>query len=332
MDQNTENQNISTKAIVLLSMLSLCFGWFSAANGSIILSFAVSVASFACLFSSLPNKKARVIAVLAFSGLLLVPSLYFGVPYFFTAVSILFVSVILAMGYISRIIKPDVVFIVTLILTFCFVAIGYAWVGSSLNPVSYNKDDVFSSISAYIEQFRSAFIGYYNQPEFTQFLGDSATELMQEVFDSLLKLSVAGVVILAFFVCGLCCKFFSFLWKRLHKDDSFVDIWRFTVPSSFAYFYIALFVLQFFVSDMDSTYSIVLMNLFLIFLVVFAYIGIRFLMFVISKRSRKKFLFTVLLFVGILFFNSVAIEILSLNGVLTVIIANRISDKFSGDI
>ncbi len=329
MQENRDKYNIDNKAIGWLFTLALCFGWLSAYTGSVVISFAVSAACFSCLLASVNDRKMHALLFALLSALLLLPSVFFGLSYLSCAVSLILVSALIGYGYSFRMIKPDVVLFVTLALSFCLVGIGYAWIGSIAG--SFAKEAVGETLSLFIGNLENAFEASFNQPEYASIHEYYGDDFVSSIIDTLFRLSIAGVVILAFFICGITLKLFAFIRKRVCKEDEYIQIWRFTVPPSFAYFFCLLFFVQLFIVDLESTFSVVLMNLYLIFLVVFAYIGFRFLLFTIQRRKNRKGLFYLLLFASVLFFSSIAIRIIALNGVLAVIVANRLSDHYTGD-
>lgn len=97
--------------------------------------------------------------------------------------------------------------------------------------------------------------------------------------------------------------------------------WSFATPVLFAYFYGVVFLLSIFIVG-DSVFALAVGNLQLFFMCMYAYVGFKYLRFV-SRRTRRRHPMTIVIIVLFFLMPSVAIQLLSLEGVIAVITAHR---------
>ena len=145
------------------------------------------------------------------------------------------------------------------------------------------------------------------------------------LLDSVVSLMVSYIVIAAFVVSGFTLKIFSFAASRLGNKELLYG-WRFKTSNLFAYFYIALFVLQIFTAGHNGLFAVAVANLSYIFCVVYAYLGFNFALSFLSQKRSVAFSFVMLL-VGFLLFSSFLVEILSIIGAFVTVSANKVLNK-----
>ncbi len=149
-----------------------------------------------------------------------------------------------------------------------------------------------------------------------------ATELVTLVVDGMLGLLPAALASLCLIMTGACCKLVSFSAARLDADGGEqMRRFRFATPVLFAYFYAVVFVLSLF-TDNTSVVGLCIGNLQLFFMCMYAYVGFKYLRF-LARRMRRRNPLVIVLLVMLFIVPTVAIQLLSLEGVVAVITANR---------
>ena len=121
---------------------------------------------------------------------------------------------------------------------------------------------------------------------------------------------------------GISLKLFTFItWKKC-DDKDYVIKWRFTTPSLYAYFYIALIFVSMFTMANVSIFTVCVSNLYNIFMIVYAYIGFNFVHAFLSIKRKPIFAFILLLIITVLMLN-LALELLAIIGAFGTIRRNK---------
>ena len=158
-------------------------------------------------------------------------------------------------------------------------------------------------------------------------------EIINTTLDAYLTLMPSVFAIVALAVVGFSYKSFGLIFdKILHKGRLSLGS-TLRAPSSLAYFYFVLMILQLFESD-GSLLMTALTNLHAVLMLLFAYFGFRFAHFFLSHRLRSPFLAGVVLLIVTLIFSGFAIQILSVVGTIEAVTYARImarSDNENND-
>ena len=189
----------------------------------------------------------------------------------------------------------------------------------------YSLSTVVEFANGWYVELRSEFVG-----QIMESLSSTSSEIFAQLdevalsdsFDSVFDLALSVIVIFAFLLTGITLKIFSAFAYRVAKEPQSVVFWRFSTSNFVAYFYCALFVLGFF-SGGEGVYAITVSNLFYIFLAVYAYIGFNFALSLISGRFGFA-LSVIILVAAVMFIGVIALEILSLLGVVFTHISNKV--------
>ncbi len=158
----------------------------------------------------------------------------------------------------------------------------------------------------------------------------TVTELYNEqtaavMFDTVISVLPAIGIIFTVIMTGFLCKLFSFVVFKITGNTRIFE-WRFITSSLLAYFYCALFVVNLLASGSDSVFSVVVMNLYLVFMVIYAYLGFQFSTALISMRRTRGFAWT-LIALAVVIASAFAAIILSFVGVVYVVFFNRSKRK-----
>ncbi|MBQ7315056.1 MAG: DUF2232 domain-containing protein [Clostridia bacterium] len=184
-----------------------------------------------------------------------------------------------------------------------------------------------AAIAYYTEQFtaiKESLLSEWNMmlSEVVNEQSAEYSELFSTVLDSVFTYVPAIVAVLAFAMVGVCFKLVSAIVCRLSADGGEqMRRWSFATPVLFAYFYGVVFLLSIFIVG-DSVFALAVGNLQLFFMCMYAYVGFKYLRFV-SRRTRRRHPMTIVIIVLFFLMPSVAIQLLSLEGVIAVITAHR---------
>ena len=93
----------------------------------------------------------------------------------------------------------------------------------------------------------------------------------------------------------------------------------------FAYFYFALAILSIFKMNMESVLAVSILNLYMIFMFVFAYVGYKFITAMLKSSGKSTFSANATVIVLTLLFSSFALQMLAVAGAFAVIKFAKIS-------
>ena len=160
-----------------------------------------------------------------------------------------------------------------------------------------------------------------------------STDSLNILFDTYLNLSVAIISILSFFVVGISLKIFSRLIRSYSRTPDKITGWDFIPSAPFAYFYFVNAMISIFVSNSEDALSMSVMNLHLIFMFVFAYVGYKFITTAISSSGRNLLFTSFTVLALTVLFSSFAIQILAISGAFVSINYNKIlkNGNFTND-
>ena len=191
---------------------------------------------------------------------------------------------------------------------------------------SASLDAVFGFYTDYMEEQKAEFIRALTSISTTMPDGTPVFALTSEeaeaLFLSASRLLIALAVVIGFCLCGISYKLFCAVVRRVDAEPSGVRRFTFLPPTLFAYFYILLFFLSLFLSSSENDFAVALTNLFYIFLAVFAYVGIKFAVFLIH-RIRHRGVGIVIFVLFCLFGGVIAFEVLSFLGVFYTVMSRR---------
>ncbi len=226
--------------------------------------------------------------------------------------------------YRSHCTKADTVLAITALFSL------YLFIALFLAVGAITKEYTLASFASYYEEFietqRIKFVDALSNLHVVDETGQNVylftEEIAGEMFLSVARLTIAFFVIVAFMLCGFTCKIFSRVIAHAERDEKPIRNWRFLPPSVTVYFYLISYIVFFFVTENESLFSVALQNLLYIFMVIFAYMGLRHLLFIISTLPRKNFLFLMIVFLLVVL-NVSVVQILSFFGAYATIGANN---------
>ncbi len=221
--------------------------------------------------------------------------------------------------------KCDTAIIITLFIAFAiffsFILVAFVKTGE------YTFDSAFKFYSGLYESLKTDFINGMMQASSSITVEgieqiQLTSEYFESVFDGVFNLLVSYIFIISFVLAGLTLKIFTALARRFADEDCGIKDWKFAVPSVYAYLYIALYLLSSFAYG-EGLFDLSVLNLSGIFATVFAYIGLKAVLELFVKKNRK-ILGIIILVVGFILLGSLALDVVSVFGVVYTIQQNKL--------
>ena len=304
--------------VALLVALSLFFG---ATGISYRIEGLIMIPLISAFLGALICIEKRKIASVTVSILLIIGEFVLGFrDYFtFTSLSSVLIAIIISLFYLKKMKKAESALFGTLLLAVAVFASAVVYIISTTEATS-------------ISEAYEYFVGIYNgfkESVISSVLEAAATsvanknnlsrEYLDEVFGAYLNSIVGIVTVLAFAVVGITHKFFCKLIHVCSESAKEITAWQFIPSATFAYFYFALLLFSMFSMDTTSVLAVSTVNLYLIFMFVFAYVGYRFAVAMMHTRGKSKSFSALTVIALTLVFSSIALQILAAIGAFITI-------------
>ena len=318
-------ENLSYKKIISLLCLGIAIvGAFAVIFGDILI--PVLSALLATLFT-LEKKEKKLLSFIFLTFIILsnIAALLVveGFASFFGFFSVA-LALIIHLFFTKGIGKTDCV-VATTCVGVAFIVLSFVYFS-----MRFTGNYTLSAIPEFVSLLRVAFDRLMNEsltamlasvPNSEEQLSNMLSQI-GTIFDSIKMVSFSFAVILGFAVSGVALKIYTFLIFKMSDVGLAVFDWKFKTSRIFAYFYLVLSIVSVFTLSSNSLVHVAVVNLYNIFMVVYAYFGFNLALYLISARRSKVFAFLILV-IAVLAFSSLAIEILSLMGVFYIITADR---------
>ncbi len=323
----------TVSALAIIAFIFGCIGISFGTLGIIILPF---IAAFlGALFAFERKKIASIIVPFALVLIELFVNLKFS--FTFTNLTATFIALIMALCFGKKWDKRESAFssMILVALLICLVT----FFAISKFTRTYELDAAFDFFRNSIRETKRALLQQFSslpETEYSKVYSDIlSSEYLSEVFDMYINCIPSILLILGFIISGISHKLFTKLIYKYSADTDSVQKWIFINTRLFAYFYAVVAVISVFSASKDSVFSISVMNLHLLFMVIFAYTGYSFLHEFLESKIHNRFLATLILIAAIAFLSSFALQIFSVVGTLVTILYTKISgrdhDTFNDD-
>lgn len=312
-------------SIAILTAASMILGFGAVLFGFLFVPFAAAFYAMLLMCESHGNRRilsyvvpALVIASdVLFNGFLIFPSL-----------SLVLVGFLMFFMYKRRVGKLETVFILSGILFTAFVAnlfiitsVTVPELKSVRDIISYlyesgkgSAPDLYNDITLqYSKFFHTA--PNFTFEEFSQYYSLIYSGYALNVPPVLFAVSIASV--------GITSKMFRFFVARFTKDAPNAMKWRLHTPTLFAIVYIASSILSLFAGA--GIFGICIRWIYIIFSIVYAYIGVRFVYQFISLK-KNSFLAVIVIALSFILLSTFAYQLASYFGAYYVISVNRRAD------
>ena len=311
-------------AIAAFSFMAVAFSAIAALLGEIFL--AAVVAPLAALY--IFEKKERRILSYVISALVVIINFVINGPLSVVGVEAVIISVVIAYSFLRGLGKAECVLWLTVVTSVMLVlALAFA----AMNETGiYTYEAVVSFYQNGLDAMKNDFVS--NMSLLSSSLGDGTEMLIYTaeeaaaLFDMLLNMMLSIIVIISLVLVGIILKIFSAFMIRVSDNPERILSWRFVTPNLFAYFYLTLFVLYFILASSGGALAISVMNLYNIFMAIYAYFGFGYATAFLSKGRSRGFA-TVMVIIGCVLFSSFAFQILSVLGVFFTINYNKLNPQ-----
>lgn len=321
-------ENLSySKAISFFSVLGALFGILTGAFGELFLPLAVPF--MACLF--IFEKPERRFMSYIVSASVLVISYFLSGINAITALEAVVLAVLVAFLYTRKISKSETAFYMTVITTVFIIASLY--IGAALQINSFSPQEVqdfyaeaVQSLKSMITEYASSYLASLESADKNLVITD---EMIDIYFTALINSAISLIVVAAFLISGISMKIFCAVMRRCCKYGILKKFSHFGVNNVISYFYILIALLSFIVSN-QTALDIAILNIDIVLVVVFAYIGIKYLLSLAEFTGRRSLIYT-LIAASFLLMGASALRIVSYIGVFINISINRSAAQFNSD-
>lgn len=336
------NRNFSyKKTMTSLSVLSLAAALLSVLVSDI---FLAPTAAFLAVLMLCERKQGRVLSfvipaailsinVVALGLMIIAKDLASVTPrYSIAAVEGLVLGILLFLFFSKNLSKSESVILMTVVsVVFIFVNL---WLLLSRFTGDFSIAGNIKTITELNASYRETFIETMMkvvagaEASYPLALGEMYTEeTIASLYDTLISYTPAAVLLCAFSIVGILCKIFTFTVHRITGSSRIYE-WKFAVKPIFAYVFCALFTLNVFFSGIGGAFTVVIANLYTVFMLVFAYVGFDIISRMILMRRRRSSTIFILL-ACVIIGGSIAFNLLSVFAVVTTIITDVRRRRFN---
>lgn len=306
------------RVIALISVLSVFFGIATCVLGELLL--PLSSAFMATLFL-LEKPKKRFLSYLCPAVCITVALLLKGIAAIVVIEAVL-LAIVIDICYKKSLSKAETSIYLTLIIAvFVFASL---YLSAAFATKNFSLESITNYYMDFFLKFKREFVDIFSGMTVTAEDGTVVNAMSVEearmYFSTLTNSFVALIGILSFLLAGLTIKMYAVLVLKYSRHGILKKFAHF-LPSNFcAYSYLISSVLALFATQ-TSSFGIIIMNVNMIMMAVFAYMGVKYLL-MVAKMSQKRSLIYCLIVFGIISLPSVVPSILSYLGVWVVIGTN----------
>ncbi len=223
--------------------------------------------------------------------------------------------------------KFDAVFVS--VLQFLLMFVFLLWMTAAQATGDVSPEAAISFYMRTMEEVKAACMTSFEET-IHLYLGDDAQDMaltLETAVDSIFRRIPALFGVVSFVMAGCAAKLWTAFVSRWSADrGEAVRRWNFTTPMIFACFYGILTLLSLFFDAATDAFSLAVVNLQLFFMVVYAYIGFKYLRFS-ARRMRRRNPMIFFILVMFLFLPSLSLQLLAIEGMIAVISAYRLQKQ-----
>ena len=307
-----------TRVITFLSVFTFIFGAAVCFVGGIFIPVASAFLAALFLFE---NPKKRIFSFVCPLASILLSTLAIG-PITLIGIEYVLLALIIIVCYKKSLSKAETAVYLTALISIFVILSLY------INAAIIIDDFSFTAVKDYFvlgyAEFHDGLLTFLS--ELTITTQEGITENAMTVEDAKTFLTtltnsfVSVTVITAFVLAGLTEKLYSTLVLHYAKHGILKSFAHFIPSTISSIAYIITAVLSIFVSE-STRFGIILSNVNSILLVIFLYMGLKYL-FMVAKASPKRILIYALIIMGLISFSNIAPKIISYLGVWVVIGTN----------
>lgn len=308
-----------SKLMLLLSILTFAFGLAAGLIGELFLPFAAGFLSALFLFEK-PKSRflSYIVPLLTVAICILVNGIYALI-----SVEYIILALIITLCYLRSKSKAECSLYLTLTVALFILLSLYLGAASSIGD--FAPESVMEHYTALYNEIKISFVNFVTESQVT--LEDGAVQQIMTrddalyYFGELSKMAVSIIAIVAFAISGVALKIFTATALLVSKNGILKTFAHFLPSNAVAYAYIISAIISIFAPATDL-FGITLANITQILLMVFAYIGIKYV-FTVAKISDRKTTVYLFLAAAIVLLPGVAFQVLSYLGAWITINTNN---------
>ena len=309
-------------SVAILSALTLLSGISTVFLGYITFPFAASF--FAMLLCCESSGKRRIFSYVV-PMLVFIVNIVVGIvtgSFFFECLAFVIIGFLLYFMYSHRVGKAETVFTLVTVL-FLFYIVSILFTIFRIND-SFSFDKAVEYIRNSYEQYKTYFVDAFTYAQSVGLSGQENLFLTRNdlisLYNGVIVMLPPVFVVISILSIGIASKMFTFFVSRFTDDAPFVMKWRLHTTTLLAVVYIIVSVLRIFVGS--GIFGLCVSWIYLIFSIIYAYIGVKFVYQFISIKKNALLAVLVILF-SFLFFSTFAYQLASYFGAYYVITVNR---------
>lgn len=316
VNKSTKTYNSS---VAILTSLTVIAGLGTVFLGYIFFPFAA--AFFAMLLSCESYGKRRIFSYIAPLIVLLVDVVVNRI-FIFEALAFIVIGFLLFFMYSRRAGKSETVFTLIAVL-FAFFVVSIIFAIFRINN-SFSFGIVADYLKNLYEQYKTTFVDAATYAQSVGLSGQDSLLLSRDdlidIYNGLVSMIPPALVVTAIVSVGIASKIFTFFVSKFTVDAPFAMRWRLHTSTLLAVVYIIVSILRLFVGA--GIFGLCVSWIYVIFSVVYAYIGVKFLYQFISIK-KSSLLAVAVIVIAFLFFSTFAYQLSSYFGAYYVISVNR---------
>ncbi len=307
------------KTLLILSALCILSGLFSIVLGEIAVPFVTGFCAAIFVFETGRQKLFSFVVPVILIIINLLSVLLFGAVSLFWGILSIISAYIIFYAYKKSKSKFDFSLMLTGLVS-VFTILSVLVVGMicvkefSLEASLGFYGDLYSALR---DDASKIIVDFYSEINGSTANGSITLSDAGEMIDAALGTLVSVVVVFGFIIAGFCFKVFAAIISRCADNREELRSWQFVPPSFYGHFYYVLILAYFFAAYNEGVFSTVIVNLYVIFMWIFAYVGFE----VVRKKlfaGRRSVTVFIILALVILLFSSFVLQILAMLGALSV--------------
>lgn len=318
MDITLKSTLSNKKTFMILSAVCVLLGALSCVLGELLLPALVGVLAALYLFDR-NNKNSYSFWVSVILLVLNAAAFLTGISISFFGIAAVILAKMICSAFVKNQSKADTAYLMTLISAI-FTVVSCILLAMALQNV-YTLDAAMAFYKDFADYLKEIFL-----MTTMQIYSEAGVQVTEEmlvlVFDQQVSLIISYLVIGSFVIVGLSMKLFGLIVSKCAEDNTPILKWRFITTNVYAYFYVILAFASVFVNPIGNVLGVSVMNLYNIFMVVFAYVGFNYALALLRRRMKRVSSF-ILLSIITLVFMALAIELLSFLGAIFTIRKSR---------
>lgn len=304
--------------LFLFTFISAALSFGASLLGELVIPFAA--AALALLYVTDVGKR-RIFTAITTAVIILTDIFLHGATSY-VGVEVCVLALVIALAVAGNLSKAETSFWLSLITVLFFLVASVIALWSATGEASV--DGYFDYYIGLCDALREVFVdSAVTAAENTPYAKIITEESAVALFNSCVSLLPAMLMVIAFAISGIALKLFSGALGRIADSDTraWLSEWRFGLSGIVTAAFWVLVVVNLFTASSDSVGAVVAANLYTVFMVLHAYIGLKVVNLFFSRVFRNR-AFAFLTVAGILLFlNSLAIELLAYFGAANLFFA-----------